>query len=76
MDKEELFEIDQKLVSMKNNWDSIYPILEVLNLDEMKYPKDTYKFITMMDEKFKSFSKIKTKKELKNLIKTKKILRE
>lgn len=76
MNKDELLEIDQKLVSMKNNWDSLYPILEVLNLNEMKYDRDTYKFITMMDEKFKSFSKIKSKKELKNLIKTKKILRE
>lgn len=76
MDREDLFEIDQKLVSMKNNWESIYPILEILNLTEMEYPRDTYRFINMMNDKFKSFSKIESKKELKKLIKTKKLLRE
>ena len=76
MDREDLFEIDQRLVSMKNNWDLLYPILEILNLTEMEYPRDTYRFINMMNDKFKSFSKIESKKELKKLIKTKKILRE
>lgn len=76
MDREDLFEIDQRLVSMKNNWDLLYPILEILNLTEMDYPRDTYRFINMMNDKFKSFSKIESKKELKKLIKTKKILRE
>lgn len=76
MDREDLFEIDQKLVSMKNNWESIYPILEILNLTEMEYPRDMYRFINMMNDKFKSFSKIESKKELKKLIKTKKLLRE
>lgn len=76
MDKEDLFEIDQRLVSMKNNWDLLYPILEILNLTEMDYPRDTYRFINMMNDKFKSFSKIESKKELKKLIKTKKLLRE
>lgn len=76
MNKEELFEIDQKIVDMKHNWDNLYPILEVLNLAEMTYIKETSSFIKMMDKKFNSFSKIKTKKELKKIIKTKKLLRE
>lgn len=76
MTEDELLNVDDKLVQVRNNWEDIYRVLEVLNLYELTYPSETEKFIRMMDEKINSFPKIKSVKELKKIIKVKKILRD